>query len=51
MPHVGPLLARLAGLGMEVERGRYLADDPLPCTVDRLGLRFVVREPARRRAP
>ncbi|MCK9795350.1 cytochrome P450 [Isoptericola sp. 4D.3] len=41
------LLARLAGLGLEVERGRYLADDPLPCTVDHLGLRFVVREQAR----
>lgn len=36
------LLARLAGLGLDVERGRYLAHDPLPCTVDHLGLRFVV---------
>ena len=34
------LLARLAGLGLEVERGQYLARDPLPCTVDHLGLRF-----------
>ncbi|MFC7876632.1 cytochrome P450 [Isoptericola sp. NPDC057391] len=35
------LLARLAGLGLGVERGRFLARDPLPCTVDHLGLRFV----------
>ncbi|MCA5893989.1 cytochrome P450 [Isoptericola sp. NEAU-Y5] len=40
------LLARLAGLGLAVERGQHLAADPLPCTVDHLGLRFVVRTAA-----
>lgn len=34
------LFARLARLGLDVDRGRYLARDPLPCTVDHLGLRF-----------
>lgn len=38
------LLARLAGLGLVVERGRHLARDPLPCTVDHHGLRFAVGE-------
>ncbi|WP_454042373.1 cytochrome P450 [Cellulosimicrobium sp. Marseille-Q8652] len=36
-------LARLATLDLNVGRGRYLADDPLPCTVDHLGLRFGTR--------
>ncbi|MFC8799684.1 cytochrome P450 [Promicromonospora sp. NPDC057138] len=34
------LLARLAARDLRVERGRYLARDPLPATVDHLGLRF-----------
>ncbi|WP_207212078.1 cytochrome P450 [Promicromonospora panici] len=34
------LLARLAVRDLRVERGRYLARDPLPATVDHLGLRF-----------
>ncbi|WP_454858495.1 hypothetical protein [Promicromonospora soli] len=34
------LLARLAVRDLRVERGRYLAQDPLPATVDHLGLRF-----------
>ena len=37
------LLARLASLGLEVERGQHLAQDPLPATVDHLGLRFVAQ--------
>jgi hypothetical protein len=36
-------LARLATLDLAVSRGRYLAEDPLPCTVDHLGLRFGAR--------
>ncbi len=38
------LLARLAGLGLAVDRGEHLADDPLPRTVDHLQLRFRQRE-------
>ena len=34
------LLARLAARDLRVARGRYLARDPLPATVDHLGLRF-----------
>lgn len=34
------LLARLAERDLRVARGRYLARDPLPATVDHLGLRF-----------
>lgn len=34
------LLARLAARDLRVARGRYLARDPLPDTVDHLGLRF-----------
>jgi cytochrome P450 len=34
------LLARLALRDLRVGRGRYLARDPLPATVDHLGLRF-----------
>jgi len=37
------VLARLARLDLAVSRGRHLAEDPLPCTVDHLGLRFGVR--------
>jgi hypothetical protein len=33
-------LVRLAGHDLRVERGRYLREDPLPCTMDHLGLRF-----------
>jgi len=33
-------LARLATRDLRVARGRYLARDPLPATVDHLGLRF-----------
>ncbi|GAA1738895.1 cytochrome P450 [Isoptericola hypogeus] len=47
-------LARLAELDLHVARGRYLERDPLPCTMDHLGLRFGLRPgrvagPARRR--
>jgi cytochrome P450 len=38
------LLARLAGLGLSVDRGEHLARDPLPRTVDHLQLRFRQRE-------
>jgi cytochrome P450 len=34
------MLTRLAAHDLRVERGRYLARDPLPATVDHLGLRF-----------
>jgi hypothetical protein len=34
------LLARLAGLGLDVDRGEHLARDPLPATVDHHRLRF-----------
>lgn len=34
------LLAHLAAHDLRVHRGRYLAGDPLPATVDHLGLRF-----------
>lgn len=34
------LLARLAEHDLRVARGRYLARDPLPATMDHLGLRF-----------
>ena len=34
------LLAGLAAHDLRVGRGRYLACDPLPATVDHLGLRF-----------
>ncbi len=34
------LLARIAGLGLDVDRGEHLAHDPLPRTVDHHGLRF-----------
>jgi cytochrome P450 len=34
------LLARLAGLGLDVDRGEHLARDPLPRTVDHHLLRF-----------
>lgn len=34
------LLARLATRDLRVARGRYLARDPLPATMDHLGLRF-----------
>ena len=36
-------LARLARLDLAVGRGRYLAQDPLPPTMDHLGLRFGLR--------
>jgi cytochrome P450 len=36
------MLTRLAGQDLRVARGRYLARDPLPATVDHLGLRFRV---------
>ena len=38
------LLAGLAAHDLRVERGRYLARDPLPATVDHLGLRFRLGE-------
>jgi cytochrome P450 len=41
-------LARLADLDLAVGRGRYLADDPLPPTMDHLGLRFGLRSDVRR---
>ncbi len=42
-------LARVARLDLAVARGRYLAQDPLPPTMDHLGLRFGLRgETARR---
>jgi cytochrome P450 len=34
------MLARLAARDLRVARGRYLVRDPLPATVDHLGLRF-----------
>ncbi|MCK0117182.1 cytochrome P450 [Isoptericola sp. S6320L] len=34
------LLVRLAGLDLRVQRARYLADDPVPATVDHLGVVF-----------
>ncbi len=34
------LLGRLAGLGLDVDRGEHLAHDPLPRTVDHFGLSF-----------
>lgn len=37
------LLAHLAAHDLRVERGRYLASDPLPATVDHFGLRFGLR--------
>lgn len=40
------LLARLAVLDLVPDRGRYLAADPLPATVDHLGLRFRPRRDA-----
>ncbi|MGW6263952.1 cytochrome P450 [Cellulosimicrobium funkei] len=44
-------LARVARLDLAVARGRYLAQDPLPPTMDHLGLRFGLRgETARREA-
>ncbi|MDR7384715.1 cytochrome P450 [Promicromonospora iranensis] len=36
------MLTRLAAHDLRVARGRYLARDPLPATVDHLGLRFRV---------
>lgn len=36
-------LARLAGPDLVVSRGRYLAEDPLPPTMDHMGLRFGLR--------
>jgi len=36
-------LARVARLDLTVGRGRYLAQDPLPATMDHLGLRFGLR--------
>lgn len=36
-------LARLARLDLAVGRGRYLAQDPLPPTMDHMGLRFGLR--------
>jgi hypothetical protein len=38
----------LAGLDLAVGRARYLADDPLPPTMDHLGLRFGLRTDVRR---
>lgn len=42
-------LARVARLDLTVGRGRYLAQDPLPATMDHLGLRFGLRSGTERR--